>query len=292
MASAALLVTGASGLVGRALGEVEQITPLRRGVGQPLCWDPEAGTVGDDGRPIGAVVHLAGENVGGKLRWNEAHKQRVLHSRVRGTRTLVDWLLARPQKPAVLVSASGITAYGDQGDRPIDEADGYGSAFLSEVCRGWEAEASRAREAGVRVVILRFGVVLARQGGALAEMRRPFSLGLGGPVGTGQQWFPWVHLDDVVGAIRFALRTSTLEGTFNLNAPGVVRQADFARALGRALRRPAALPTPAFALRLAFGEMADELLLTSQNARPSRLLAAGYRFQHPELGEALAGLLG
>ncbi len=289
MNSPALVVTGASGLVGKALGAVETVVPLRRGEG-PLSWDPTGGQVEDDGRALGAVVHLAGEPIAGS-RWNEARKRSMSDSRVLGTRTLVGWLTERKQRPEVLVSASAIGLYGDRGDEVLDEDATPGTGFLAELVEGWEREARAAANAGIRVVILRIGIVISRQGGALEKMRLPFSLGLGGPVGSGQQWFPWVHLDDVVGVIRHALRTPSMRGPYNLVAPGVVRQRDFARALGKTLHRPAVLPAPRFALRAAFGEMADEALLSSARVVPRRLLEAGYRFQHPDLAPALESVL-
>ena len=282
----ALVVTGASGLVGTALAAQLPVTPLRRS-GGGLGWDPLGGTVTDDGRTIGAVVHLAGENVAGG-RWTAARKAAIRDSRVVGTRTLVDWLAARQQRPSVLVAASAVGIYGDRGDEVLTEASAPGSGFLAGVCVDWERELSRAEDAGLRVVMLRIGVVLSKQGGALEKMRLPFSLGLGGPVGSGKQWFPWVHLDDVVGAIRWAIDTPTARGAYNLAAPNVVRQADFARAFGRALHRPAVLPAPRFALKAAFGELADEALLSSSRVVPERLLADGYAFRWTDIDAALA----
>ena len=291
MPSPALVVTGASGLVGRALALVEPITPLPRGAGSGLRWDPVAGTVQDDARPIGAVVHLAGEPVA-EGRWTDARKRVLLDSRVAGTRTLVDWLKGRAQRPEVLVSASGVGYYGDRGDELLDEGAGPGAGFLAEICQGWEREALAAEAAGIRVVVLRIGVVLSKQGGALEKMKLPFSLGLGGPLGSGQQWFPWIHLDDLVGVIRAALRDTRMRGVYNAVAPGLVRQRDFARAYGVALGRPAVLPTPAFALKAAMGQMAEEALLSGQRARPAKLEALGYPYQHPEVGAALKQIVG
>lgn len=287
MAGACLLVTGASGLLGRALAEKEPLVGLPRGPGEGLRWDPAAGRVQDDGRAIGAVVHLAGEGIADK-RWTEERKAALRDSRVRGTKTLVDWLVARPQRPEVLISASGVGYYGETGDRLVTEDAPAGSGFLAELSRDWEAAARAAEAAGIRVVLLRLGVVLSRQGGALEKMRLPFSLGLGGPVGSGKQWFPWVHIDDAVGFIRWALREPSARGPYNVVAPGIVRQADFARAFGKALKRPAVLPVPAFALKLGFGELADEALLASNRVAPDRLQKAGFRFAYPELAPALA----
>ena len=290
MAAPALVVTGASGLIGTALGQVEAITPLRRGLGGPLGWDPLGGQVEDDGRPIGAVVHLAGENLA-DARWTEARKQSMRDSRVLGTRTLARWLAGRKQRPEVLVCASAIGLYGDRGDELLDEDAAPGTGFLADLVRDWEQEARAVEAAGVRLVLLRLGVVLSREGGALGKMRLPFSLGAGGPIGSGRQWFPWVHLDDAVGAFLWAIRTPGARGAYNLVAPGVVRQGDFARALGRAMRRPAVLPTPAFALKVAFGEMATEALLPSTRVVPRRLLSEGYAFRFPELDPALRSVV-
>ena len=287
MSTPAIVVTGASGLIGAALAAMEPITPLKRGAEGPLTWEPLEGRVHDDGRLIGAVVHLAGEPIADK-RWTEARKKALYDSRILGTRTIASWLTARAQRPSVLITASGVGVYGDRGDEILTEQSSRGEGFLADVASDWEREASAAEAAGVRVVHLRIGVVLSKEGGALEKMRLPFSLGLGGPIGSGKQWFPWVHIDDVVGAIRWALRSPTARGPYNLAAPGIVRQADFARALGKALHRPAVLPLPGFALKVAFGQLADEALLGSSRAAPARLLAEGFTFQHPELGPALA----
>lgn len=290
----ALLVTGASGLVGRALGRRRALLPLSRRQPEPGApwWDPAAGEVhGLDDQTLGAVVHLAGESVG-EGRWTAEKKARIRDSRVRGTRTLVDFLRGRAQRPEVLVSASAVGLYGDRGDELIADDAAPGGGFLAEVVQAWEAEADRAADAGIRVVKLRIGVVLAPDGGALGKMLPPYRLGAGGPIGSGKQWFPWVHLDDVVGAIEWALTTPSARGAYNLVGPEPVRQRDFAKALGAAVGRPAVLPAPAFALRLAFGEFADEGLLAGQRCIPGRLDAAGYAFRHPRLAGALAAAVG
>lgn len=286
MPTPALVVTGASGLIGAALAREESITPLKRGAGGPLTWEPLEGRVHDDGRLIGAVVHLAGEPIADK-RWTEARKRLLYDSRVLGTRAIATWLAGRAQRPSVLVTASGVGIYGDRGDELLTEASGRGAGFLADLASDWEQEAAAAEAAGVRVVHLRIGVVLSREGGALGQMRLPFSLGLGGPIGSGRQWFPWVHLDDVVGAIRWALRDPAARGAYNVAAPGIVRQRDFARALGRAMSRPAVLPVPGVVLKAMFGQLADEALLGSSRAAPARLLEQGFTFKHPELDGAL-----
>jgi uncharacterized protein (TIGR01777 family) len=290
----ALLVTGASGLVGTALSARRTLLPLsrrQRSPGDPY-WDPAAGLIhGLDDRTLGAVVHLAGESVG-EGRWTADKKARIRDSRVQGTRTLVAYLAGRKQRPEVLVSASAVGIYGDRGDEVLRDDAAAGTGFLAEVAQAWEAEADRAKDAGIRVVKLRIGIVLSEHGGALEKMLPPFRMGAGGPMGSGKQWFPWVHLDDVVGAIEWALTTPSARGAYNMVGPEPVRQGDFAKALGGALGRPAFLPAPAFALRLALGEFADEGLLAGQRCVPDRLQAEGYRFSHETLAGALGAAVG
>lgn len=286
-----ILVTGASGLVGSALAEILPHTPLRRspGNGDPW-WEPLEGRVHESASSLRAVVHLAGENVAGG-RWTEARKSAIESSRVIGTRTLVNWLRARPTKPEVLVSASAIGIYGNEaGDRECHEDSELGTNFLARVCRSWETEADRASEVGIRVVKLRLGLVLQPGDGLLGTMEPIFRVGAGGPIGSGAQWLPWVHVEDVVRAIRWAVESEGASGVYNLVAPEPVRQRDFASALGRVLHRPSVLPTPAFALRLLFGQAADEALLASTRALPTRLEEADFEFRHPKLSEALDDL--
>ncbi len=286
-----VLVTGASGLIGGALARRISVVPLprREPAGGGPWWEPLRGTVHDDGRPLRAVVHLAGENVAAG-RWTARRRAAIDASRLRGTRTLVDWLAARAERPTVLVSASAVGVYGSRGDESLPESSAPGAGFLADLCTRWEAEAERAIDLGVRVVVLRMGLAMARGDGVLGRLEPLFKLGMGGPVGSGRHWFPWVHIDDVVGVIEWALGNENARGPYNVVAPGIVRQADFARALGRALRRPALLPTPAFALRLAFGDLADEALLASQRTVPERLETEGYAFLWPKLEPALADL--
>jgi len=293
-------VTGSTGLIGSALvptlrAEGHRVVRLVRsrveaGSGDVL-WDPakeEVDAAGLEG--LDAVVHLAGENVGKP--WSAAQKVRIRESREKGTRTLARALARLKQPPKVLVSASATGYYGDRGDEVLDESAGNGTGFLAEVCRVWEAEAQPARDAGIRVVHPRIAVVLSREGGALEKMLLPFRLGVGGKVGSGKQWMSWVELDDVVEAIRFALRREEVEGPVNLTAPNPVTNEEFTRTLGRVLGRPTLLPVPGFALKLALGEMAEETVLASQRAVPDRLTKAGFRFRYPEIEGALRAVLG
>ena len=292
-------VTGATGLVGSALtpllaGGGHEAVALRRaaaGGGGP-SWDPATGALSAgalDG--VDAVVHLAGENVAGG-RWTAARKARIRDSRVAGTRQLAAALAALPQPPKTLIAASAIGFYGDRGDERLDEAAPPGADFLADVCQQWEAAAAPARDAGMRVVHLRIGIVLTPAGGALRQMLPPFRMGVGGVIGSGRQYMSWVALDDVLGGILHALRAGDLAGPVNLVAPHPVTNAEFTKTLGRVLRRPAFLPLPAFGARLAFGEMADALLLSSARVEPARLRASGFEFDYPDLEAALRHLLG
>jgi len=288
----ALLVTGATGLIGSALAARRPTVPLPRRAppGGGPWWSPLEGAVHDAPAQVGAVVHLAGAPVTAS-RWTPDHKAAIRDSRTLGTRTIVDWIASRKQRPAVLVSASAIGLYGDRGDTPLDESAGQGEGFLADVVAAWEAEAERVRALGVRLVILRVGIVLSPDGGALAEMLPAFRLGAGGPLGSGRQWFPWIHIDDVLNIIDWALRDPGADGAYNVVAPGIVRQKAFAKALGARLGRPALVPAPKLALRLMFGrQMATEALLSSVKVVPRRLEAAGFAFQHPTVTGALASL--
>lgn len=240
---------------------------------------------------VRAVLHLAGESVAG--RWTAERKRKIEASRIEGTRRLVDAIGARPEgaRPEVLVSASAIGYYGDTGEREAREGDPPAGDFLARVCVGWEREALRAETLGVRVVPLRIGLVMAREGGALAPMLPLFKAGLGGKIGPGTQWWPWIHLDDVVGLARHAIATSTLRGPTNATAPGIVRQEDFAKVLAKVLHRPAFLPAPSFAIKAALGEFATEVL-ASRRVIGARAVESGYTFRYPELEGALVDLLG
>jgi uncharacterized protein (TIGR01777 family) len=294
-------VTGATGLMGSALGPFlttggHRVTPVSR---QPsakgaIHWDPASGAAEASAfEGLDAVVHLAGENVG--VRWTRERKRRIRESRVAATRLLAEALAGRKRPPSVLVAASAMGIYGDRGDEVLTEdsvPSGPPSDFLVEVGREWEAATAPARDAGIRVVNLRFGIVLTPAGGALGRMLTPFRLGVGGPLGNGRQWVSWISIDDAIGAIHHALLTGGLSGPVNAVAPEPVTSRLFAATLGRVLGRPALLPAPAPALRLLFGEMAETALLGSQRLAAPRLLAAGYSFRHPRLETALRHVLG
>jgi uncharacterized protein len=294
-------ISGASGLLGSALGPFlttggHRVTPMMRGRAREgaIAWDPESGTV-DAGQLDGvdAMVHLAGETIAG--RWTESRKRRIRESRVQGTRLIAETLAKLPRKPQVLICASGVGAYGNRGDEVLTEASSTLDAppdFFVELARDWEAATEPARAAGIRVVMLRLGLVLTPAGGALRQMLPPFRLGLGGPLGSGRQWLSWIAGDDAVGALHHALMTEGLAGPVNLAAPEPVRSREFAATLGRVLGRPAVLPVPAVGLRILFGEMADVALLASLRAIPAKLVDAGYEFRFPALEGALRHMLG
>jgi hypothetical protein len=287
-------LTGASGMIGSMLApalaasghQVVRIVRTAPASGE-IRWDP-AGAGLDPAalRGVDAVVHLAGENIANG-RWTEARKRVLLESRTRGTRLLAEAVVRAPDGPRVLVSASAIGYYGDRGEERLTEASPPGSGFLPELCAAWEAATAPAADAGVRVVRLRTGLVLRRTGGVLQRMLPPFQLGLGGRLGDGQQWMSWISSADLTGAYRYVLEES-MSGPVNAVAPGVVRNRDFTEALGEALHRPTVLAVPAAAIRLAFGQMADEAILASAQVLPLELQRAGYRFQHPALADALA----
>jgi len=295
-----ILVSGGSGFIGslvcerlrRSGHEVAVLTRRAAPGAGAIRWQPEAGVLepaaveGFDG-----VVHLAGENIGAG-RWTAARRQRILDSRRHGTCLLAATLAKAARRPAVLVSASGVNYYGDRGDEIVTEDSPTGSGFLAEVCRQWEAATEPASDAGIRVCRLRTGMVLAPDGGALARLLLPFRLGLGGPLGSGRQWMSWITRDDLAAVIERALADPGFAGPVNAVSPGPVTNREFSAILGRVFKRPAVLPAPAFALRLALGAMADELLLASQRVAPARLVAARFAFGDGELEPALRRLLG
>jgi uncharacterized protein (TIGR01777 family) len=299
-----LLVTGATGLVGSALAAalardghmvcrlVRPETKTRGGATGTfdVAWNPETGELGGAAVGAEAVVNLGGASIAGG-RWSDARKKLLRTSRVDATRALVSALGKMNAKPDVLVSASAIGYYGSCGDKVLTEDSGAGTGFLADLAKDWEAEALRAAEFGTRVVLARFGIILARQGGALPKMMLPFKLGVGGRIGSGRQWMSWVALEDAVEIIRVALSKRELRGAVNVVSPQPVTNAEFTKELAAAMRRPALVPAPAFALRLAMGEMAEALLLASQRVRPERLANAGYRFEDQVLRQTLHNIM-
>jgi len=291
-----VLMTGASGLVGTALAAELRTAgatvnrfarPGTAAAAGDVAWNPDTGEMNlAAAEGADAVVNLAGASIGGG-RWTAKRKALLRSSRVDLTERLVAGLGRLNKPPAILVSASAIGYYGDRGEESLTEASASGQDFLATISRDWEAAAIKAQPFGMRTVIARFGIVLAKNGGALPRMLTPFKLGAGGRIGSGKQWMSWVALDDVVGAIRFAIEDASVRGPMNVVAPNPARNADFTRVLARVLRRPAIFPAPAFALRLMLGEMADALLLSSQRVVPQKLSEGGFRFQHAELEAAL-----
>jgi uncharacterized protein (TIGR01777 family) len=292
-----IAITGATGMVGRALvpmltAEGHTVVPVsRRPITGGIQWDPTRSLDPVKWEGLDAVIHLAGENIADG-RWTAERKRLLRDSRVGPTRRLAEALASLARPPRVLLSASAVGIYGDTGDQVATEATPAADDFLGELGAAWEAAAVPARDAGIRVVHPRFGIILSSDGGALAKMLPTARLGVGGPLGGGSQWMSWVALDDVVGAVYHLLADAALQGPVNVVAPTPVRNAEFAETLGAVVHRPAVLPVPAFALRALFGEMADATLLASSRVAPTVLEASGYRFRFPELAGALRHLLG
>lgn len=294
-----IAITGSTGLVGSELIPLlttndHQITRLVRREPEEgeARWDPQADTFDASKlEGVDAVVHLAGDGIADG-RWNEAKKQRLRSSRVDATRTFCEGLVRMENPPKVLVVASAIGYYGDRGDEVLDEKSEPGDNFLADLAKDWEAATEPAKAAGIRVVNLRFGVLLSPRGGALAKMLTPFKLGGGGVVGSGEQYWSWLSIDDAAGAIYHALMTEELSGPVNATAPNPVTNKVFTKTLGSVLNRPTIIPMPAFAARLALGQMADELLLASARVIPNRLMETGYQFRHPTLEGSLRHVLG
>jgi hypothetical protein len=293
-----ILVSGVSGLIGTALlasfePQSPHIVRLVRGSvsnAAQVSWDPLAPISPTAVSGFDAVVHLAGESIVG--RWTNEKKSAIRDSRVQGTRHLAAALAQSEAKPRVLVCASAVGFYGNRGDELLGEESPSGLGFLPEVCREWEIASRIAAEAGIRTVNIRIGLVLSAQGGALGNMLKPFKLGLGGRIGSGRQWWSWIHVDDIVGGIQHAIRAESLSGAVNLVAPNPVRNAEFTKVLASVLGRPAFFPVPEFALRLAFGKMAaEELLLASARVEPGKLVASGYGFRFRDLRAALENLV-
>ncbi|OGR85058.1 MAG: TIGR01777 family protein [Elusimicrobia bacterium RIFCSPLOWO2_01_FULL_54_10] len=282
-----ILVSGSTGFVGRALVAAleksgHQVFPLKRS-----AFETGLNAVILEG--IDAVVHLAGESITG--RWTADKKEKILKSRVEGTQRLAEILSGLSRPPKVFICASAIGYYGDRGEEILKEESSPGNLFLSQVCKEWEAACQPAAQKGIRSVNLRIGMILGRDGGALAKMLLPFKLGAGGIIGSGKQWMSWITLDDVIGVILHALKTETLSGPVNAGSPNPIINFGFTKTLGKALHRPTIFPMPAFAARLVFGQMADELLLASTRVEPAKLKASGYSFKYPSLEAASKNLL-
>ena len=294
--SRTIAVSGASGLVGSAFvqslsGADDRVLNVTRSLdarsSDDIIWSPNRG-IANPARLEGtdAFVHLAGENIAAG-RWTDTKKSRIRNSRVEGTRLIASTLARLEQKPSVLVCASAIGFYGDRGSRILDESAGAGAGFLADVCRDWEAATQPAEHAGIRIVHLRIGVVISRHGGALPQMLTPFKMGVGGRIGSGRQFWSWVSIDDVVGAIQSVIDDKTIRGAVNCVAPEPVTNNDFTKTLGSVLGRPTVFPMPGFVARLALGQMANDLLLSSTRVLPRRLQTSGYSFRQPELARAL-----
>ena len=289
-----VVVSGASGLIGTALkgaleGAGHRMVPMTRSTGADgVHWDPDAGVIDSGGLDgVGAVVHLAGEGIGNK-RWNEAQKAKIRDSRVRGTTLLAETLAKLGKPPKVLLSGSAVGFYGDRGDEVLTESSRPGGGFLADLCVAWEAATAPAKESGIRVSHLRTGIVLSGSGGVLPKMLTPFKLGVGGKLGSGKQWMSWISIEDEVGAMVHLLADDTADGPVNLTAPNPVTNGDFTKVLGKALGRPTVVAAPKFGLKAILGpEMAQELLLFSQRALPTRLLDTGYTFKQPDLDGTL-----
>jgi len=299
-----ILIAGGTGLIGCALiktlsDERHDVTVLSRNeraaneklgsAVRMLPWD--GGFVGAWASAINtadAVINLAGESIG-ERKWTKTRKEQILQSRVNATRAIVDAILKAEKKPSVLINASAVGFYGNVPAGDVDESHAPGNDFLAEVCKVWELEARRIENAGVRLVLLRTGIVLARNGGALEKMVTPFKFFIGGPLGMGAQWMPWIHLDDHAGIVKFALNNDRISGPINLSSPSPVMMKEFARALGRALHRPSFFGVPSFALKMLLGEMSS-LVLEGQRAVPNKILSTGYQFQFPKLDGALRNI--
>lgn len=299
-----VVITGATGFIGRALCEelhrdYELIALSRNASRAARSVGDWAKVVEWDGRTTGswfqhadgafAIINLAGENVASG-RWNESKKASILHSRLDSPRAVLDAIKQVDKKPTVVIQASAVGYYGSRRDEQLDEASIPGEGFLANVCRRVESLADEIENLGVRCVVIRTGVVLGRDGGALAKLAKPFRFYLGGHLGTGEQWFSWISLDDEVAAIKFLIENEPLRGAFNLTAPQPVTMKEFCKTLGKVLHRPAWMHAPAFLVRLALGEMADEMLLSGQRVLPKRLLDAGFGFRYPDVEKALCAI--
>lgn len=298
MPAGRVLVSGVSGPIGAALlptlrqngYEVVRLVRGSAGGKGQVSWDPGKPLSPEAVTGFESVIHLAGESIVG--RWTAAKKERIRSSRLLGTQHVAEALARAPQRPRVLISASAIGFYGSCGDEILREESSSGQDFLSAVCREWEASTSPASRVGIRTAQARMGLILSKAGGALPQMLPPFRMGIGGRIGNGRQWWSWIHVDDVVGAILHIMRTDALQGPVNVVAPNPVTNAEFTKTLAQVLHRPGIFPLPALAAKLAFGQMANELLLASQKVEPAKLLSTGYRFLYTDLRPALENLLG
>ena len=295
--AARVLVTGASGLLGRALvptlkARGYEIVRLVRGRvtgDDQIHWDPSRSLAPETVSGFDAVIHLAGESVIG--RWTAAKKTKIRDSRVTGTRTLAQALARATKRPRVFVAASAIGYYGDRADEVLNEKSAPGAGFLADVCREWEAAGQPAVDAGIRTAHIRTGIVLSAEGGALHKMLPPFRMGVGGKVGSGHQWMSWIHIHDWTGAVHHILKNDLLQGAVNMVAPRPVQNTEFTETLASVLSRPAIFPVPALAIKALFGQMGEEVLLASQRVEPARLVTSGYPFQCSDLRKALEALL-
>ena len=294
-----ILISGSHGLVGQALikalekdgHDIYRLVRYAPHSENEIEWSPDRYSIAISRiEGFDAVYHLAGESIASG-RWNDEKKRKIRESRTRGTKLLSDALANLAQPPKTLICASAVGFYGNRGDELLTETSAPGKDFLADVCVEWEKATDHAREKGIRVVNTRFGIILAKDGGALEKMLPPFRMGIGGRIGDGKQWMSWIALADVIGGLQFALTEPALNGPVNFVAPNPVRNTEFTKALGRVLSRPTLFPIPAFGVRLAFGEMADALLLSSQRVEPERLKQSGYQFLHPDLEGALRNVL-
>jgi len=295
-----ILIAGATGMVGSALiphlsengHSVVKLVRKKSEAENEIEWDSEHDTLNPAScEGFDYVINLAGENISSG-RWTETIKKKIKESRIKSTRLIVDTLAKVDKKPKGLINASAVGYYGNREDQILRETDGSGDGFLAEVCREWESEAARAEKLGIRVVCTRFGMILSQNGGALKKMLAPFKLGLGGVVGSGRQYMSWIAIDDVIAILALAMQTEGLKGAVNVASPSPVQNREFTKVLGKVLNRPTFLPLPAFAARLAFGEMADELLLASTRVVPEKLTQHGYQFLYPHLEQALKYYVG
>lgn len=293
-----IFVTGASGLVGtelcpKLIQQNNSVYQLKRNHDSLNCNSPDWDmNLNHDGKNISAdiIIHLAGENIAAK-RWSKKQKQKIYDSRIQGTKNLVDKIIASPNKPHTFICASAIGYYGNRDQKLLDESSVAGKDFVSKICQDWEKATQPLLEHGIRVVNLRFGVILSLKGGALKEMLTPFKLGLGGAIGSGQQKFSWVSLEDATNAISYIIDKPDIVGPINVTSPNPVSNRVFTKTLGKTLKRPTFFNMPAFVCRIVFGEMADELLLSSQNVMPKKLIQNGFSFEHLNIESALSDIL-